>query len=208
MIINSLRKVGKIAVLSTALALVQNSQVNAGSKLFTGSVADGSSVESIVDYRNENGSQVVFDAINRPESQDDYSLAVRTPRDSGLRLNASVDLNNQSTQFTTFGDFKRGENLTLRSGVFRNTNTGGFAGLKYQGKVTADLDFSHDGEEANLHGYGSLLHGRFYGSLGGDLQQRTISSFQGLVNPQNFGVFNRVKLNLETNILRNYKALK
>ncbi|MBT7903093.1 hypothetical protein HN587_04450 [Candidatus Woesearchaeota archaeon] len=182
-------------------------------------VSKSGGVDTLVMYGHENGA--VINAESKNPIWDEapihlFSLGLKSPTFGNdlFRVATATDLAHDlsSWGYTAFLEAFPTKGLTLRSGAFQagsDSSTdilGGFIGAKFaMDFLTLDADVWYDGTQFNGHGFVSgaiplANSGHLYLSAGGDIEQRTLNTLTGWINPGSVGIFNKVSVDFDDHV--------
>lgn len=176
--------------------------------LFAGTIVDESTIDTVVHYKHDNGAQATGRLLVNPWMDNHTThteLAVRSPKFSYFRLNAAANHDDPANAWSLVGFLEAFpiEELMLRAGYLQDSEDaiGGFLGGKFSNDfLTAAIELQHNSKEFDMNGYSSLLLGKVYLSIGGNLGQKAINTIQGWIDPPNFGVYNQVRIDIDDKV--------
>lgn len=175
--------------------LLLSERAFADDSLFVGTMVSSKTLDSIADYKNDNGAQVTAEGI--VSETDKIEVGLRTPNVKGFRANGTI---NSDLGHTAFAEKKLGDNK-LRAGFAGNNETsgilaGGKIGLQ---NLTLDGDLGIINDRFEARGFLAVMPGNVYLSAGGNIFEHSVTSTQGLIR-DGFGVYNVVKADLDDNV--------
>lgn len=197
------------SVIATLLGSASTSAEEPKNRIFAGAIASEKSIDGLVNYTHSNGAQVAAEVLNKnlTDAQTYFSAGARTPKffRKSLRLDAIADFDTKRNwAYTAFGEVFPNQDVTLRTGAIQSSNgsLGGFLGCNNSNSLgTFDIDIWYDGKKLGTQGYFAVKIGQnFYLSIGGNSNEKLVTTSIGWSNPGKFGFYNEAKFDIDNEI--------
>jgi len=177
-------------------------------KYFAGTLTNSEMSDTQIDFNRSDGTKIIGEALLTPWDKEDnekFALWANSPRftDANLQVGGETAFDSTADTWGYMGLIKGdvSGDLSLRAGGFqRDDSEGGFAGLKYcNDDWTVDTDYTFDDGTHGVRGFAAGSFNDFYVSVGGDLDQKTLTSVTGFDGRGEIGFYNLVKIDVDDN---------